>query len=1501
MFKTSYSFLYLIFVINSLSLSAQTFVNQNATGTNDGSSWANAYTDLHNALFNTTSGEIWVAKGTYLPSKSFTGNIPANNSQKTFRIKNNVQVYGGFNGNETSLSERDWIVNPTILSGNMGAGVFAFNVVRFDGNDNTTLLDGFTVSDGKAVGTANNEQLGGGIYIANGSKPTIRNCKFINNNAQQHGGAIYGIGGAVKIEKCIFELNTTNQFDAGALYLTNADSNIVVNCLFNGNTAARYAGAVVVQNTPISRIINCTFVKNTRGAGGSGKCVFLSSSTGNPQLQIINCIFSNNFPGLGDDVSRNNISGYTVTNSFCDAGSLGFNLATSLTNIISGLIKFNDFNQNDFSLQCGSPAVNSGISSALYLGSEDLSGNPRVFGPTVDLGAFENNVSQVGIIANKTSVCAGESVTLKGSCDPAGYSWSNGVINGVAFYPTVTTTYTCTGLSNNDTEQITIEVNQYNDESVTSTPFACSGSANINLAGSVAGGNYFLIDTSTNIIADGPVAGTGGPIDFTVNGITETKTFKVIGGKSGNVTDAPGVALDFDGNNDKVITNFKFNTTNTFTIEGWIYPRANSFRRIISNYSTGVGQIGEIVLDTYNSVNNGRGLRLYLLNNTNASQVSVANVLTLSVWNHVAATFDNGVIKLYVNGSLVGSGNSNGTSFGSTSANAAYSFGEETINNSTSEFFDGKMDEFRFWNKALSVSEISNNIANCVTGNESGLMAYFKFDKVTGTTITDLVGGFTGTLDSMDPSTDLVPGVNNKCDKVIAGIEPNGKSLDLDGTNDRISTSFGITSSKSKFSIESWLFPRSTNYDRIISNYVGSGSVGNDAIIFDTSDPSNNGKALRFLIGANTVSASNVLTPNAWNHVAAVFDNGTMSIYVNGFEVASGSANINAISGSNLKFYIGEDNAGADNENFNGKIDEVRFWNKALSQSDIMNNMNKCLTGSETDLLLYFNFEEITGEFVSDLTINEHYGMLINMDVFSDWVSGVYTCESNCSIEMSQTVTVSPASTSTNTLNINICAGSTYTTPLGLNINNDSTIIETISNVNGCDSVITINVNVIDSSYTSNVFLCDGDTYTSPQGTVVVSDTTIIESYISSGGCDSIITISVNVVAKPTLTINHPGGNICNTNNGLELTTTPPNAIFNSNAVVNGIFYASNLPLGNYDVIATYTSNEGCTNTDTILFNVIDCSNSDDLFACYNLNGNGVDVISGLDAIFSGNISSGIGHNNDADGAITLAGGTNVVASVNNSNTNTILDGSIADGLTISAWIKPSAFMNNASGAIVSKWNNTLSGDQFILTFEGSQGGKFLWAIGNGTNAASGITSQAIGVNTNTWTHVAATWEPGGIHKIYIDGQLNASVTLSTFSNIKLNGNASLNIGAQNASFRNFNGSIDDIRIYGKAINESEILALYQNSPSCPNVTGIETSLNNKISVFPNPSNNTITFQFTNDNSGLVTLYSLDGMQILKANILNNETLNIERLSSGIYLLNIKTDTKTETIKFIKE
>ena len=90
------------------------YVNDDAPGTtHDGASWATAYTDLQSALAAATSGkQIWVAAGTYKPS------VPAGRAA-TFRMIDGVAMYGGFAGYESSLSQRNWQANVTILSGDI--------------------------------------------------------------------------------------------------------------------------------------------------------------------------------------------------------------------------------------------------------------------------------------------------------------------------------------------------------------------------------------------------------------------------------------------------------------------------------------------------------------------------------------------------------------------------------------------------------------------------------------------------------------------------------------------------------------------------------------------------------------------------------------------------------------------------------------------------------------------------------------------------------------------------------------------------------------------------------------------------------------------------------------------------------------------------------------------------------------------------------------------------------------------------------------------------------------------------------------------------------------------------------------------------------------------------------------------------------------------------------------------------------------------------------------
>jgi archaellin len=169
-------------------------VNHAATGANDGTSWADAYTNLQSALTELADprtggpGNIWIAQGTYKPT---TGT----DVDATFALSANVLLLGGFVGNETIVSQRNWRDHPTILSGELGAPGATGNsrhVVTM--GSGTSFLDGCIVRDGNAPSIG-----GGGILIQPGARATITHCVITANTGSGPGSAIRSQPGAEAI------------------------------------------------------------------------------------------------------------------------------------------------------------------------------------------------------------------------------------------------------------------------------------------------------------------------------------------------------------------------------------------------------------------------------------------------------------------------------------------------------------------------------------------------------------------------------------------------------------------------------------------------------------------------------------------------------------------------------------------------------------------------------------------------------------------------------------------------------------------------------------------------------------------------------------------------------------------------------------------------------------------------------------------------------------------------------------------------------------------------------------------------------------------------------------------------------------------------------------------------------------------------------------------------------------------------------------------------------
>ena len=120
--STAFVLLLLLGVANKIQ--AQTIYYVDAAKADNfgaGTSWATAKKDLQQAiLLAFGNDQVWVKAGTYLPTHDpFGSTAPANNRDKTFSLKNGVKIYGGFDGTETLLKQRNWQTNVTVLSGDL--------------------------------------------------------------------------------------------------------------------------------------------------------------------------------------------------------------------------------------------------------------------------------------------------------------------------------------------------------------------------------------------------------------------------------------------------------------------------------------------------------------------------------------------------------------------------------------------------------------------------------------------------------------------------------------------------------------------------------------------------------------------------------------------------------------------------------------------------------------------------------------------------------------------------------------------------------------------------------------------------------------------------------------------------------------------------------------------------------------------------------------------------------------------------------------------------------------------------------------------------------------------------------------------------------------------------------------------------------------------------------------------------------------------------------------
>jgi parallel beta-helix repeat protein len=306
------------------------YVDSNATGANNGTSWADAFTDLQDALDTAATvpqaEEIRVAQGIYRP----TG--PDGNREATFQLISGVAVKGGYagidaNGEIIDPNTRDVEQYETILSGDLkGDDVEvadpanlkdestraenSYHVVTGSGTDETAVLDGFTITGGNANGLDANGD-GGGMSNISGN-PTVLNCTFIGNSAC-NGGGMYNSRSRPTVVNCTFSGNLGLIYwgigSGGGIHNSFYSNPALTNCTISGNVSGR-GGGIYNLFYSCPTITDCTISSNAAVDGGGMLSEDSSSST------VTDCTVSGNTAIMwGGGINCKEGSNLTISNS----------------------------------------------------------------------------------------------------------------------------------------------------------------------------------------------------------------------------------------------------------------------------------------------------------------------------------------------------------------------------------------------------------------------------------------------------------------------------------------------------------------------------------------------------------------------------------------------------------------------------------------------------------------------------------------------------------------------------------------------------------------------------------------------------------------------------------------------------------------------------------------------------------------------------------------------------------------------------------------------------------------------------------------------------------------------------------------------------------------------------------------------------------------------------------------------------------------------------------
>lgn len=429
-----------------------------------------------------------------------------------------------------------------------------------------------------------------------------------------------------------------------------------------------------------------------------------------------------------------------------------------------------------------------------------------------------------------------------------------------------------------------------------------------------------------NLIANYPLNGNAN--DVSGNGLNG-----VINGSLTPVADRYGntnSAMSFPGNGYITIADNPLLKPNSISISCWVKVGSGNFLNSFVDKA-----IGTCINDSWQFGEINNNFNGYVSNSFSCGDfVSVSSPQSFDNWKFIVYTIDavNHTMSLYVDGLQVAAGSYAGSiPYDNTPVliGAAYENG-----NIAFLLSGGSLDEVKIYDGVLSPAQIATQYFNEVAANKPG----------------------------------------------------SGNAINLDGIDDYVQLP-SVLNGATQFTIDFWIKTTQNSSGGLYwqkATILGNANpVTADGDFGITTTGGMIGVWHGFCCGDQELQTTKIISDNTWHHVAVVNDGNNIVLFADGIQLpGSIPANGGAVQNSDRPWRLGMNNSCCSGGSpHQGILDEVRFWNVALTQAQIRDRMCKKITNTDVlfnNLLAYYNFDESTGSSVFDKSGHSNYGILVN-------------------------------------------------------------------------------------------------------------------------------------------------------------------------------------------------------------------------------------------------------------------------------------------------------------------------------------------------------------------------------------------------------------------------------------------------------------------------------------------------------------------------------------------